>query len=323
MPPNPSSRNWCFTLNNWTEADILALAAFSDLPAVVFMAFQKEIAPTTQTPHLQGLVVFQNARILAGLTRRQLPFTRCRMSMMTRSIQTNLAYCTKDESRVPETTPYLFGTPPGQGRRTDMETMHLFLRDTHPMPTVPQMWEENFQLMLMYRRGLLAYRSNLVPVRRTPTIVTTYWSSTTGNGKTTRAFHEAGPGAYTVHPGVKSKTSQQRLWVDNYGGEENVVIDDYDGFIAWPIFLQVIDCHPLTLETKGGTTNWCPKRIWITSNSNPFTDWYTREDGIAPLVRRLTTRGSQVIEMLHSQQEPWTPPIPEDPLPYEDPAFIR
>ncbi len=308
MPVPLSSRNWCFTLNNWTEDDVQALEVFSTIPSVICMAFQKEIAPTTQTPHLQGMMVFKNARTLDGLTRATLPFTRCRMSIMSRSPAINLKYCTKEDSRVPNTLPYVLGQLPGQGRRTDMLDFQAFLRDTLPLPTVTQMWEHNFQLMLMYRRGLLAYRSRLVPVRRTPTIVTTYWSSTTGNGKTTRAFHEAGPGAYGIHPGSKFQGSRQRLWVDEYAGEDNVVIDDFDGWIEWGVMLRLLDAHPLTLEVKGGMVNFRAKHIWITSNLNPFTQWYTREDGIAPLIRRLTTNGSTVIEMMHSEQEPWTVP---------------
>jgi len=45
-------RNWVFTLNNYTDDDIDRLA--NPYEQVKYIAYGKEIAPTTETPHLQG-----------------------------------------------------------------------------------------------------------------------------------------------------------------------------------------------------------------------------------------------------------------------------
>jgi len=44
-------RSWCFTLNNWTNADCLSLNTL----ACSYLIYGKEVSPTTATPHLQGM----------------------------------------------------------------------------------------------------------------------------------------------------------------------------------------------------------------------------------------------------------------------------
>ena len=48
---------FCFTLNNYTEEDVGRLVA---LPPPYCCLFGKEVAPTTGTPHLQGLLWHQD-----------------------------------------------------------------------------------------------------------------------------------------------------------------------------------------------------------------------------------------------------------------------
>lgn len=63
-----SYRRFLFTLNNYTEDDCQRLLGRVPLLAK-YIVFGKEIAPTTETPHLQGYVHLQKktrmARILA------------------------------------------------------------------------------------------------------------------------------------------------------------------------------------------------------------------------------------------------------------------
>lgn len=56
------SCNWCFTLNNYTEDEVLLLGGLTNEPhpfeisssVVKALACSEEIAPVTGTPHLQG-----------------------------------------------------------------------------------------------------------------------------------------------------------------------------------------------------------------------------------------------------------------------------
>jgi len=53
----PLRKGHFFTLNNYTEVEIDGFLTFFKLHATKY-AFQEEIAPTTGTPHLQGMVIF-------------------------------------------------------------------------------------------------------------------------------------------------------------------------------------------------------------------------------------------------------------------------
>lgn len=55
----PKRKNHFFTWNNYTEDQIGGILEYFNRNALKY-AFQEEICPTTGTPHLQGMVMFQN-----------------------------------------------------------------------------------------------------------------------------------------------------------------------------------------------------------------------------------------------------------------------
>lgn len=59
------SRSYCWTLNNFTEADVATLTSDSFKEKVVYSIFGKEVGESG-TPHLQGYTVFRTAQRYAG-----------------------------------------------------------------------------------------------------------------------------------------------------------------------------------------------------------------------------------------------------------------
>lgn len=106
-----------------------------------------------------------------------------------------------------------------------------------------------------------------------------YWGKT-ATGKSSRAWREAGVGAY-------SKTPSTKFW-DGYRDEEHVVIDEFRGQIAIHHLLRWTDRYPVIVEIKGGAIPLSAKKFWITSNLSP-DQWYPNEDQetVDALKRRL------------------------------------
>lgn len=66
-------------------------------------------------------------------------------------------------------------------------------------------------------------------------------------------------------------------WFDGYNGQEIVLFDDYRGEYPIQLFLKLTDRYAMSVKVKGGFTNWCPRKIYITSNTCPST-WYKDAD---------------------------------------------
>jgi len=92
-----------FTINNYTEMDIVVMLAFFSKNAKKY-AFQEEIAPTTGTPHLQGMVVFKVAK-------RSTAWDKQSRGHYEALKNEDGVYQLKEESRKPEGRQWSYGLP--------------------------------------------------------------------------------------------------------------------------------------------------------------------------------------------------------------------
>jgi len=95
--PNRGCRKWCFTLNNPTDSDDIILKRLNTLKCVTSLVFQKEIAPTTLTPHYQGFIHFKDVKSLSAV--KKLMGERVHLEMQMGSDLQNIKYCTKESSK--------------------------------------------------------------------------------------------------------------------------------------------------------------------------------------------------------------------------------
>jgi len=87
--------NWAFTWNNYTEENCAAIANWcSTMPDMRCVVYGREIAPTTKTPHLQGLFIFHKLKSFSQV-KKMLP-QQIRFSQMRKPLEANLIYCRKD-----------------------------------------------------------------------------------------------------------------------------------------------------------------------------------------------------------------------------------
>lgn len=305
------SRRFCGTVNN--PAGELS-AYFPDRcgTALKFASWQLEKAPTTGTLHLQYYLVFNNARTLAAV-RRDLPGAHvqvCNPNVpLKESDEANFKYTTKDKnedgSPARATTeqatsgPWIFGERLAQGKRSDIAAI---LEDIREGKTEVAIAEENPGTYIRYYKGFERYRSLIQPKRDWQTTVTVFWGPP-GSGKTKRAYEEAGADAYWLERPNQDKGS---LWFDGYTGQENVIIDEFYGWISNDRLQRIIDRYPLRVQNKGASVQFVAKRIWITSNKCP-RDWWPLQP-LGAMARRLRDPIGTVVyigDEEHPTEEDW------------------
>lgn len=85
----PKAKHWCFTLNNYTQADLDRLSA--PLNGVDFLIYGKEVG-ASGTPHLQGTVCFQSRKRLQQVI-NVIGQAHC---STTKYLMQSIEYCRKD-----------------------------------------------------------------------------------------------------------------------------------------------------------------------------------------------------------------------------------
>ncbi|QMW68675.1 replication-associated protein [Crucivirus-148] len=108
MAAAKQARNWCFTVNNWKEADLECLKKLEG-SQVKYMVYGKEVGDSG-TPHLQGFVIFLNPKRFSEV-KKLLPWG-CHIEQAKGSWEHNLAYCTKED-----TNAYVWGEAPMSRKR--------------------------------------------------------------------------------------------------------------------------------------------------------------------------------------------------------------
>jgi len=271
------SRNWCFTINNYTDEDRDRILANRD--EFVWLIYQPEIG-ANGTPHLQGAVVFANPRAMGGVKRLLSP--RAHLEVMRGTPAESAAYCSKDDTR---DTGASFGVfehgdmpaGPGQGARTDLAAIGQRLVEGASLAAIAQAYPSDF---IRYHAGFRALQSQVVTVRKWKTRVWWYYG-TTGTGKSHAArlqFEDA----YWKNP--------THTWWDGYDpGTESVIIDDYRcNFCHFSELLRLFDEYPLQLQVKGGTVQFRARDIVITAPHRPEVMWQGRTaEDLGQLMRRI------------------------------------
>lgn len=115
------SKFWSLTLNNPTEDEIRQWCEAVDKGHAKYLCYQKEVAPTSGTLHLQGYVVTEKRIRLTGL--KKFLGRRIHAVRSNGTPSSNREYCSKSETAQPGTFQE-FGTipdDPQRGKRSDFD----------------------------------------------------------------------------------------------------------------------------------------------------------------------------------------------------------
>lgn len=251
MPSNNArGKKWCFTLNNYTNAEEKCFIDAVEEGTASYVIFGHEVGESG-TPHLQGYIEFpQKVRLN---TARALSSRAHWEKSKARNSADAINYCKKDGDWVEK------GISMKQGRRTDLEDIRSRILAGASEIDIA---DEFFSQWCQYRRAFQDYRRLVQGQRAWKSFVHVLWGAT-GTGKT-RVVHDLYPGEVWTYSGGG--------WFDGYVGQRVVLFDDFRGAedgIPPGLFLRLCDRYPCSVPVKGSFTNWNPRKIYITSNVRP------------------------------------------------------
>lgn len=269
---NKRGKNWCFTLNNWTEDQARSIVSLAKCtcptetecsvngaasacvtPSVLtYLIMGKEVGESG-TPHLQGFLALHKKK--TGLQLKNLMPEGCVIIKSKGSALKNKAYCSKDGEIYAE-----IGIIPAQGTRTDLANLKMMIDEKNA--TIEDVADEYFGHFLRYKKNITDYIMMKREVKKTwfPEIWI-YWGNT-GLGKTRKVYDE---------------NELKDIWVWNhnhrffqgYLHHDVAVFDDFYGDMNLAFMLKLIDRYPFTVNIKNGRCNWQPKKVYFTSNIDP------------------------------------------------------
>jgi len=263
---NSRSRGWCLTINNPpTGIEFTLEFNFHELGAK-YAVYQLEVGEAG-TPHIQAYFYWSTLKAFSQIKEA---FPSAHIEPQRGTAQENKTYCTKDEGRLEG--PWEFGEVPQAGKRNDLEDIQRKLDVGVPLSDISK---EHFGSFVRYGRGFKEYMLMHRQPRNWPMEISVYWGPS-GTGKSRSLLAEY------PHAFWKTKNSGQMQFWDGYDGQQEIIIDEFYGWMSYDYLLRLCDRYPFSLEVKHGTVPIAAKKILFSSNKHP-KDWYHYERlGVPP-----------------------------------------
>jgi len=262
------SRNWAFTLNNWNPWTVEVLGDVD----CRYMLYGKEVAPTTGTPHLQGMVCFSEAKTMKSITKK-IPGAHLEIA---KDLTALVTYCKKEGDWTERGTPPATQAQKGQ-KGGDAQVERFAAAKTAAeegrFDDIPADLATRFDAT--YHR-MHDRKRKLEKLEHTEEQMLWYYGDS-GTGKSRKARED--------HPDAYLKMCNK--WWDGYTGQDTVIIEDFDKSHSVLCHHLKIwgDRYPFPAEVKGGGHNIRPKLIIVTSNWSPREIWQLQPD-LEPILRR-------------------------------------
>lgn len=265
---------WFFTWNNPPDLDTKDHEVFwGKHPLYTGVTYQKEKGKEG-TEHWQGVLHLKAPGATMGSLKKwygdEPHWERVK------SLPKALAYVRKEDSRV--AGPWTIGDVPegGQGTRSDIVS---FVESVKGGKRDAALIDEHPEAFVKYFKAAGAIRLAVMPSRDYMTELHILYGPP-GTGKSWSVDIITGGKAF-----YKPDKGE---WWDGYMGDNDVVLDDFYGAMAYSDMLKVVDRYKHIVQVKGGYAPFIAKRVFITSNSHPINWWPNIADKRA-FFRRITT----------------------------------
>lgn len=257
------SKRWCFTLNNYTDAEVAALEAAE----VDYIVYGKEEG-RNGTPHLQGFLILNRKKRLSAVKEI---LDRAHWEVARGTSEQASEYCKKDGDFVERgTCPRTAGAAGGDAEAARWKRARESA-EKGDLSEVPD------DIYVRYYRTLKDIKKDHMDKPPDAGDVTGVWIwGPPGVGKS-RLAREQYPGAYF---------KMQNKWWDGYQGEEFVILDDLDSKELGHLIKIWADRYSFLAETKGGAIHIRPKKIIITSNYSIEQLWINVDADMAHAITR-------------------------------------
>lgn len=259
------SRDYCFTINNYTDAHIQLLEALD----CTYVVYGKEVGESG-TPHLQGYVRFPSAKSVSAVIKLmpgahiEIKKGRCDQA---------IDYCKKDGDYYERGEAPMTNEKKGEcNKRRFKEAFEA--AKAGEFDAIPE------DLRVRYYNTWKKIRMDYSEKHQSLDELDNEWRyGPTGTGKS-RSAHEMYPDAY-----LKPADTE---WWDGYTGQEVVIIDDFDKYhVKMGYKLKIwLDHYPFIAQSKGSSMMIRPKKVIITSNYHPRDIW-DDERTLDPVLRRV------------------------------------
>lgn len=251
-----SSKNWCFTLNNYSEEEEVQI---QDLECK-YLVYGREVGESL-TPHLQGTVVFHDKIRMAAVKKR---IPRAHLEP-TKALKQSIEYCKKDGNVYEK----------GEALMSKSEAAKKGLSERWELAKAGRFEElppENLKHYEYIHRKFM-------PCQDRDELLNEWRYGESGCGKSSGARRDYGDSLY-----VKDTTK----WWDGYAGEETVLIEDWDPKTTEYLsrYLKIwTDHYAFKAEVKGGSMTIRPKRVVVTSQY-PIDACFLELNDLAAISRR-------------------------------------
>lgn len=259
------AKTWKYTLNNYKEKDI---EFFKKLDCTRHRC-SKEIGEKCKTPHLQGMITFIRAYRMTALKK------------LHNDVHWEIAYCADFNYETKIDSEWLIDVNHGkQGKRSDLDDVVDKIKKGGTLKDIAEEFPKTF---IMANKGIERLIQMKCKPRDWEMEVHIRWGKP-GTGKTRYVWDTYG--VDNVYPKMKNK------WWDHYLGQKTVLIDDFDPEhaheMAFDHWLTLLDRYPMIVEYKGGSCQFCSKKIYITSNFDPKT-WFMNRGNRDAFFRRVNS----------------------------------
>lgn len=254
-------RAWCFTVNNYTEEDGSGLQKAMD--KIKYCVVGKE-GKDTETPHMQGYIVFKEPITLTALKKKYLP--RAHLESAKGDAEANFNYCSKEGDFVEHGVRPSSQAAKGAAGKEYWENIKAKAK-------AGQIEELDAKTFVQLYPTLKRIEKDYMTVASDAEGCTGIWfTGPSGSGKS-RTARERYPNAYF---------KRINQWWDGYQGQESVIIDDLDKYhIKMAHDLKIwADRYSFLAEVKGSAMVIRPKHIVVTSQygiNEIWDDLETRE----------------------------------------------